>query len=296
MRWNNRRRSDNVEFREGAAGAGLAGIAFVLIRFVMGRFGVGGVVVLVGGFFLLKQAGIDPLQMLGMGSSGGGSVSREAQNEEQDFVTAIVGSTEDVWTRLFRESGQQYSPPKVVVFKQGTTSGCGSASAASGPFYCPADQTIYFDLAFFDELGRRFGAPGDFAQAYVIAHEVGHHIQTITGTSSQVRSLQQRANQTEQNLLQVKMELQADCYAGVWAYHADRNTNLGRILEGDFEVDEAIAAAQAIGDDTLQRNAGRRVNQESFTHGSSDQRTRWFRTGLQTGSVEACNTFEARSL
>ena len=296
MRWNNRRRSDNVEFREGAAGAGLAGIAFVLIRFVMGRFGVGGVVVLVGGFFLLKQAGIDPLQMLGMGSSGGGSVSREAQNEEQDFVTAIVGSTEDVWTRLFRESGQQYPPPKVVVFKQGTTSGCGSASAASGPFYCPADQTIYFDLAFFDELGRRFGAPGDFAQAYVIAHEVGHHIQTITGTSSQVRSLQQRANQTEQNLLQVKMELQADCYAGVWAYHADRNTNLGRILEGDFEVDEAIAAAQAIGDDTLQRNAGRRVNQESFTHGSSDQRTRWFRTGLQTGSVEACNTFEARSL
>ncbi len=296
MRWNNRRRSDNVEFREGAAGAGLAGIAFVLIRFVMGRFGIGGVVVLVGGFFLLKQAGIDPLQMLGMGSSGGGSVSREAQNEEQDFVTAIVGSTEDVWTRLFRESGQQYPPPKVVVFKQGTTSGCGSASAASGPFYCPADQTIYFDLAFFDELGRRFGAPGDFAQAYVIAHEVGHHIQTITGTSSQVRSLQQRANQTEQNLLQVKMELQADCYAGVWAYHADRNTNLGRILEGDFEVDEAIAAAQAIGDDTLQRNAGRRVNQESFTHGSSDQRTRWFRTGLQTGSVEACNTFEARSL
>ncbi|MEO0833474.1 MAG: neutral zinc metallopeptidase [Pseudomonadota bacterium] len=292
MRWDNRRRSDNVEFRKGAAGAGMTGAAFLLVRFIFSRFGIGGVVVAVGALFVAQQMGLNPLGLITGG--GGGSVSREATTQEQDFVTAIVGSTEDVWTRLFAQRGSRYVPPAVVVFEKNTNSGCGPATAASGPFYCPADRKIYFDLAFFDELARRFGAPGDFAQAYVIAHEVGHHIQTITGTSRQVREAQSRTNKVNQNALQVQMELQADCYAGVWAFHADRSAKYGNILqEGD--VEEALNAATAIGDDTLQRQAGRRVNQESFTHGSAQQRVRWFRTGLQTGNVESCETFQRGS-
>lgn len=291
MRWDNRRRSDNVEFRKGAAGAGMTGMAFLLIRFIFGRFGIGGVIVAVGALFVAQQMGMNPIGMITGG--GGGEVSREATTQEQDFVTAIVGSTEDVWSKLFAQSGSRYTPPAVIVFEKNTNSGCGMASAASGPFYCPADRKIYFDLAFFDELARRFGAPGDFAQAYVIAHEVGHHIQTITGTTAQVREAQGQTNQAGQNALQVQMELQADCYAGLWAFHADRDTKYGGILqEGD--VEEALRAATAIGDDTLQRESGRRVNQESFTHGSAAQRVKWFRTGLQTGRVDACDTFNAR--
>jgi len=294
MRWNNRRRSDNVEFRKGAAGAGLGGAAFLILRFVLGRFGIRGIIMLAAGAFLLDRAGIVSIASL-MGGAGGGEITREATTQEGDFVKAVVGSTEDVWNKLFAENGQKYPAPAVIVFEKATTSGCGQASAASGPFYCPADKKVYFDLAFFDELAKRFGAPGDFAQAYVIAHEVGHHIQTITGISSQVRSAQQRVSQGEQNALQVRMELQADCYAGLWAHHADRNAQFGPLLESG-DVEEAMAAATAIGDDTLQRNAGRRVNQESFTHGSSQQRVKWFRIGLQTGQVQACDTFATQNL
>lgn len=294
MRWQNRRRSDNVEFRKGAAGAGLGGMAFLLLRFVFGRFGIMGVIVLVGGIFMLDRAGVVSIASL-VGGGNGGKVSREATTEEQDMVKAVVGSTEDVWTRLFQESGSTYQPPQVIVFEKSVQSGCGSASAASGPFYCPADRKVYFDLNFFDELARRFGAPGDFAQAYVIAHEVGHHIQTITGISTQVRQMQAKSTKVEQNQLQVRMELQADCYAGIWGHHADRNTQLGPLLQ-DGDVEEAIRAAEAIGDDALQRGSGRQVNQESFTHGSSEQRIKWFRIGLQTGSVEACDTFNTRNL
>ena len=296
MRWNNRRRSDNVEFRKGAAGAaGLGGVGFLILRFVLGKFGLRGIIMLAAAAFVLDRAGIISIASL-VGGGTGGEVSREATTQEQDFVTAVVGSTEDVWTKLFAESGQRYPAPDVVVFERATQSGCGAASAASGPFYCPADKKVYFDLTFFDELARRFDAPGDFAQAYVIAHEVGHHIQTITGISSQVRTAQQRASgQGEQNALQVRMELQADCYAGLWAYHADRNSQFGPLLESG-DVEEAMAAATAIGDDALQRGAGRQVNQESFTHGSSEQRVKWFRIGLQTGQVDACDTFETRNL
>ncbi len=290
VRWQDRRRSDNVEFRKGAAGAGMTGMAFLLIRFIFGRFGLGGVVVLVGAFLVARSLGIDPIAMLSGG--GGGQVTREASSESEDFVRSVVGTTEDVWSKLFAESGQRYPAPTVIVFQNQIQSGCGFASAQSGPFYCPADQKVYFDLSFFDELARRFGAPGDFAAAYVIAHEVGHHVQTITGISSEVRAAQQRASKTEANALQVRMELQADCYAGLWAHHADRAKPY--LEEGD--VEEALRAAAAIGDDSLQRNAGRRVTPESFTHGSSEQRARWFRTGLQTGRVDACDPFSADRL
>ena len=291
MRWRGRRRSDNVEFREGAAGAGIAGIIFLLIRFIFSRFGLSGIVFLVGGFFVLRALGYDPLAMV-MGAGGTSTTTEAPQTEEAAFVQTIVASTEDVWTRLFAEAGERYPTPKVIVFKRVVQSACGTASAASGPFYCPGDQQVYFDLAFFDELARRFGAPGDFAQAYVIAHEVGHHVQTVTGISRQVRERQARASKTEQNALQVRMELQADCYAGIWGYHTK---NAYDWLEpGD--VEEALRAATAIGDDTLQRQAGRPVRKESFTHGSADQRVRWFRTGLQTGRVAACDTFSTNNL
>ncbi len=297
MRWRDRRRSDNVEFRKGggaAGAAGFSGLAFFILRFVFGRFGIGGVVVLVGGFFALKTIGLDPLQMLNGGGlrSASNGESIDLNSEEAQRVMAVVGTTEDVWTQIFRDNNARYPAPQVVVFQGSTTSGCGAASASTGPFYCPADQKVYFDLAFFDELSRRFGAPGDFAEAYVIAHEVGHHVQTVLGTSKQVRAAQQRASQTEQNALQVRMELQADCYAGLWAHHA--NSAKDFLEEGD--VEEALKAASAIGDDTLQRNAGRRVNHESFTHGSSAQRVKWFRTGLQSGQLQTCDTFQAQSL
>jgi predicted metalloprotease len=198
----------------------------------------------------------------------------------------VLGSTEDVWGALFAQSGQQYRAPQLTLFGGSVQSACGFASSASGPFYCPADQRVYLDTSFFDELARMGGA-GDFAAAYVIGHEVGHHVQTILGTSDQVRAAQQRARGVEANQLQVAMELQADCFAGVWAYHANQQV---RVLEpGD--VEEGLAAAAAIGDDTLQRNAGRGVTPESFTHGSSAERQRWLSAGLRSGDPSACNTF-----
>jgi len=290
MRWKGRRRSDNVEFRKGATGAGLGGIAILLIRFIFNRFGIGGIVVLVGGFFALKAFNIDPLALLNGGGSGGGQ-AQQVNTEEAAFVQTIVASTEEVWTKIFRDNGQQYPIPKVIVFQNSVNTACGGATAASGPFYCPGDQQIYFDLTFFDELARRFEAPGDFAQAYVIAHEVGHHVQTVTGISRQVRQHQQAVGKTEQNALQVRMELQADCYAGIWAHHSEEANPW--LEAGD--VEEALAAATAIGDDTLQRQSGRPVRKENFTHGSAAQRVQWFRTGLQTGSVQACDTFDSRN-
>jgi len=225
-------------------------------------------------------------------SGGGGAPSAEqgrpltAGDEASDFVARVLGSTEDVWGSLFAQSGERYRVPELTLFGGAVQSACGYASAASGPFYCPRDQRVYLDTSFFDELARMGGA-GDFAAAYVIGHEVGHHVQTLLGTSDQVRSAQQRSSEVEANRLQVAMELQADCFAGVWAYHANQTV---RVLEpGD--VEEGLAAAAAIGDDRLQRNAGRAVTPDSFTHGSSADRQRWLSTGLRTGDPAACDTF-----
>ncbi|NWG93038.1 MAG: neutral zinc metallopeptidase [Parvularculaceae bacterium] len=291
VKWRGREGSRNVEDRRGAAAAGLGGLAILIIRFVLSRWGIGGLVVLVGGFFALRSIGIDPLALLNGQPAGPAQVSAEDQ-EKYEFSTVVLAETENVWGDVFAAAGQQYVPPTLVVYTGQTQTACGFGSAAAGPFYCPGDQKVYLDTSFFDELSRRFGAGGDFAAAYVIAHEVGHHVQTITGIAEEVRQAQSRAGQEEQNQLQVMMELQADCYAGMWANHADKYSGL--LEEGDIE--EGLQAAAAIGDDTLQRNAGRNVTPESFTHGSSEQRVRWFTIGYQTGDINQCDTFGARGL
>jgi predicted metalloprotease len=208
-------------------------------------------------------------------------------DEEAEFIRVVLGYTEDTWSQLFAQLGGRYQPPTLVLFNDMVQSACGYSRAATGPFYCPADRKVYIDLSFFRELSR-LGGPGDFARAYVIGHEIGHHVQNLAGTSTRVRQLQGRASRSEANALSVMLELQADCYAGVWAHHTEKRL---RVLEpGDIE--EGLNAAAAIGDDRLQRASGRGVQPESFTHGSSAQRVEWLRTGLSTGNLEACDTFE----
>jgi predicted metalloprotease len=282
MRWRNSRQSSNVEDRRGQGvrrgtrvGGGLGLIIII-------------VVVLLGG---------DPTQILQLlgGSSGqsqgmpGSPATRSApvNDETSQFLGAVLGMTEDVWSEIFVASNARYTPPTMVLFTDAVQSACGMNSSATGPFYCPPDQKLYLDTGFFDELSR-MGGPGDFAQAYVIGHEVGHHIQNLTGTASMVQQLKgDSRSQTDVNRIQVLMELQADCYAGVWAYHANRTQ---RVLEpGD--VEEGMAAAAAIGDDRLLRRAGRAVSPESFTHGSSAQRQNWLATGLRAGNYNDCDTF-----
>jgi predicted metalloprotease len=284
MRWRGGRRSQNVEDRRGApVGFGRGGM----------RLGGGTLVLLLLGAWLL---GVNPLEVLTLLAGGGGTTLEQPStprggdapaDEGADFVSVVLADTEDTWSALFAERGARYEPPKLVLFTQLVRSACGTAQSAMGPFYCPLDRSVYIDLDFYRELRDRFGAPGDFAQAYVIAHEVGHHVQTLLGTSEQVRAAQQRAGQAEANALSVRLELQADCYAGVWAHHADRAR---QVLEtGD--VEEGLGAAAAIGDDRLQRQGGGAVAPESFTHGSSRQRVEWFSRGLETGSFERCDTF-----
>ncbi len=241
--------------------------------------------------------GQNPLQMLGMIMGGGGMsvpmsdnqgvpLNRSANDQEADFVSVVLADTEDTWHQLFSQAGSSYQPPKLVLYNDLTRTACGMGQAASGPFYCPADSKVYLDLGFFNEL-KRLGAPGDFAVAYVIAHEIGHHIQNLVGTSTKVFQQRQRSSKKEANALSVLQELQADCYAGIWAHHAQRHRN---ILEaGDLE--EGLTAASAVGDDRLQRQAGRAVQPEAFTHGSSKQRMHWFRVGFEYGDVSRCNTF-----
>ncbi|MCI5044137.1 MAG: zinc metallopeptidase [Aquisalinus sp.] len=312
MRWQNRRKSDNVVNRRGessGSSGGLAsgGLIFLAIRFIFSRFGIGGIVILVVAFFALQAAGVDPLRLL-MGAApqtaqvGSGSSQPNINlcvdgDQTDQFVCVVLASTEDVWNAEFRKRGQTYEEPKLNLFSGGVQAGaCGYATSAVGPFYCPATREVYLDTGFFKELSQRFGASGDFAQAYVIAHEVGHHIQTITGVSEQVHQakLQARSSaraQARQNELQVMMELQADCLAGVWAYHEN---NMFTLEPGDLE--EALTAANAIGDDTLQRQAGRTPMPDSFTHGTSEQRKRWFRNGFDSGQMEDCDTFNAAQL
>lgn len=273
----------------GGGGLGGGGLGLIL-SLVASRFGIGGVLILALGYCALTS----------LGGSGGGIVGAPSQVQSgasaaettidpttKALVLRVLGSTERRWTDLFAASGAQYKPTKLVAYSGSNQSACGAAQSAMGPFYCPADESIYLDTAFFDELRSRFGAPGDFAQAYVIAHEVGHHVQKLTGVADQVRAIQQRSGEAEGNRAQVAMELQADCYAGVWAAN-DKN-----LLEAD-DVEEGLGAAQAIGDDTLQRSAGQRPVPESFTHGTSAQRMQWLRTGLNTGDPTKCDTFGGR--
>lgn len=268
MRWKGGRRSSNVSDRRAGAGVavggGLGGIALVVLYLVLGG---------------------DPAQLQQGEGAAGGAPPAAAQDERLDFASVILASTEGVWTRTFDAAGMRYRPPSMVVFSGRTPSACGMGSSAMGPFYCPADETIYLDLTFFDDLAR-LGGPGDFAAAYVIGHEVGHHVQTLLGTSDEVRRQQSSASEAEANALSVRLELQADCYAGVWAYRSERER---RWLEpGD--VNEGLAAAAAIGDDRLQRRSGGEVVPESFTHGTAAERQRWLRTGLETGDAEACDS------
>jgi predicted metalloprotease len=247
--------------------------------------------------------GADPLQLLSDLSQGGsGSVGTAtsgqpvpvdpAQDETKHFVSVILADTEDIWSEQFRQQGREYRDPKLVLFNGEVESACGYASAAVGPFYCPADQQLYLDLSFLDELKTRFNVPGDFPAAYVIAHEVGHHVQNLLGTTEQVDAMRGKLGEKEMNKLSVRLELQADFYAGVWAHYADATK--GVLEPGDIE--EAITAANAIGDDRLQREAQGRVVPDSFTHGTSEQRMRWFRKGYETGDISQGDTFSARNL
>jgi predicted metalloprotease len=287
MRWELGRRSQNIEDRRGMPG-GMGGVAR--------GGGIGGLGLIA--LLLLSWAfGIDPtllLQDLSQGSSTSvpdqraPSRARAPQSDERTaFVSAVLGDTEDTWHALFEQMGRTYREPTLVLFSGAVQSACGFAEAAVGPFYCPGDQKVYLDLSFFDELHDRFGAPGDFAQAYVIAHEVGHHVQNLLGIADQVQGARQRADERGGNALSVMMELQADCFAGVWGYHAGKSRHL--LETGDIE--EGLNAAAAIGDDRLQRQAQGYVVPESFTHGSSAQRVRWFQQGLNSGDPGRCDTF-----
>ncbi|MGD9597141.1 MAG: neutral zinc metallopeptidase [Steroidobacteraceae bacterium] len=255
------------------------------------KFGLGTIVVLVIGYFL----GINPLTMLGLMNNMQGSApsstpaSAPPTDHDSDLVRAVLGETEDTWGAIFRQGGAQYPPPTLALFRGSIHSACGFASAAAGPFYCPGDRKVYIDLAFYDELARQFQAPGDFAQAYVLAHEVGHHVQNVLGTLGKAQAARQRLGEAERNQLQVRVELQADCYAGIWAHHADKDR--GIVEPGD--IDEGLRAASAVGDDTIQRRMQGQVVPETFTHGSAEQRMQWFTRGYESGDVAGCDTFSS---
>src|SRR5687767_9764792 len=258
-----------------------------------GGIGVGGIVIALIAYFL----GVDPAPLLEMTQpAGGGSSAQEVQrgapsDETGQFVSKVLGSTEDVWSGIFQRSNIQYRAPTLVLFEGQVRSACGMGQAAMGPFYCPGDEKLYIDLAFFRDLQSRFRAPGDFAQAYVIAHEVAHHVQKMTGAFAKMEAARARGSRAQQNQMSVRMELQADCYAGVWGAHAG---SMKQLSAGDIE--EGLAAASAIGDDRLQKQMQGRVVPESFTHGSSEQRSRWFKRGLESGNPGGCDTFSAASL
>lgn len=287
MRWQFGRRSDNVEDRRGSGGPG--GV-------VVGG-GIGTIVLALIAMFL----GIDPSIVLDGTSSIDNNPSptqtaprqtSPAEDQQADFVSVVLADTEDTWTKIFRENGAVYQEPKLVLFSDAVQSACGNARAAMGPFYCPADRKVYIDLSFFRDLENRHNSPGDFARAYVVAHEIGHHVQNLLGISSKVQSLQRQVSEVQANQLSVRLELQADCFAGVWAARANRERQI--IEPGDAE--EALNAASNIGDDRLQKQSRGYVVPDAFTHGSSAQRVRWFKQGLKTGDINQCDTFSASNL
>ena len=294
MKWEGQRQSENVEDRRGEGGGGG-------FRLGGGRgIGLGTIVIaLVGGWIF----GINPLTLLGMLSGGGGAI--EAPTSQQapaqappandalaSFVATVLADTEDVWGAVMKTGGVAYREPKLALFRGAVGTACGTGQSAMGPFYCPGDQKVYIDLGFFDSLRSRMGAPGDFAQAYVISHEVGHHVQNLLGITGKVDGMRGRVPEGQMNALSVRVELQADCFAGVWTHHSQKGK--GWLDRGD--VDEAMNAAAQIGDDMLQRKTQGTVVPESFTHGTSQQRQNWFRRGLESGSMAQCNTFDARAL
>jgi hypothetical protein len=287
MRWQDGRRSENVEDRRGihvsrrVAGGGIGTLLLVLVALYFG----------IDPSIILNQSQLPIPGAEAPSHSEPYSASPE-ESRLAEFVSVVLADTEDTWKTIFHGMGQTYQEPKLVLFSESVESACGLASAAVGPFYCPMDQKVYIDLSFYSDLKKKFGAPGDFAQAYVIAHEVGHHVQNLLGIAEKVRSLRQRSSESESNRLSVMMELQADCLAGVWAHHADRSR---QILEAG-DIEEALNAASMIGDDRMQRQSRGYVTPDSFTHGSSAQRVRWFKRGLETGSMGQCNTFQADRL
>jgi len=284
VRWDDLRQSSNVEDVRGSTGGGGRGL----------KLGLGGTLLaLVASYFL----GIDPRVILGLMSAapsqGPAPVATQGTptDEQGRFIAAVLGETEDTWSAIFKANGAQYVPPKLVLYRNQMPTACGTGSAAAGPFYCPLDRKVYLDLGFFQQLSDGFHAPGQFAEAYVLAHEVGHHVQNLLGIAGKVRQAQQRASEAQANQLSVRLELQADCFAGVWAKHADETKNI--LEQGD--VESALKAASAVGDDTIQKRAQGYVVPESFTHGSAAERTSWFKRGLTNGSIQDCDTFAAGS-
>jgi predicted metalloprotease len=294
MRWQDFRRSDNVEESSDGGSSGIGGI----------HLGIGGVIIVIVVSLLL---GKNPLDVLALLTDGGAPTQSQTQreapvpsgpagansprDEQTEFVAHVLGDTEDVWTSVFQQRGGHYQPPKLELFRGQTRSACGLASAATGPFYCPRDRDVYLDLSFFQELSKRFGAPGDFARAYVIAHEVGHHVQNQLGLMAQMQQKSAGASDIARNALSVRMELQADCFAGIWGHSAQQ-----RGLIDAKDVESGIAAASAVGDDRLQQRSRGYVVPESFTHGTSAQRVRWFKSGLESGDLRRCDTFGASEL
>ncbi|WP_300477339.1 neutral zinc metallopeptidase [Shewanella sp.] len=292
MRWRDTDRSSNIEDRRGQQMASAGVPSALLLRFLpfLLRTKLGRVVLLIGGIYIAFQyftggLSLDPNTQANLSQSQSSSTTA-VQDENVQFVAAILGTTETVWGQLLKG---QYREPKLVLYRNITSTGCGMGQAQSGPFYCPADSKVYIDLSFLDEL-KTLGAPGDFAFAYVIAHEVGHHVQNLLGTSTKVRQAQQSGSKVQANQLSVALELQADCYAGIWGHYANQQLNL--LEAGDLA--EGIAAASAVGDDRLQQMAGRAVQPDAFTHGSSAQRVKWFKTGFDSGNLASCNTFAAK--
>lgn len=308
MRWKPGRRSSNIEDRRGASGGmgglgglpiggkggGVIGMVLLLVFVVLGRGCLGG-----GGGE--SAGGFDPAvieDILGQFSTGSAAPSNadpldpadDPDATTVDFMSFVLDDVQGFWDGYFADAGENYPEAQLVLFRDGVQSGCGFASSATGPFYCPLDSKAYLDVAFFRELSNRFGAPGDFAQAYVLAHEIGHHVQNVLGINEQTRRLQQE-DPGQANELSVRLELQADCLAGVWAHSAFQ-----RDLLSDGDLQEGIGAAEAVGDDRIQEQTGGRISPENFTHGTSEQRVRWFRTGFDSGNVQECNTFEADSL
>ena len=298
MRWRGRRQSSNVEDRRGQGrvpgGFGRSGRPIQIpIGRGLGGGGISGILLLVVLFFVLRACGIDPMQIL-----EGGPVNPQVTQEqgtgaqptddEAQFVSVVLAETEDVWNGIFQAEGQTYREPSMVLFGGQVQSACGFASSASGPFYCPGDSKLYLDLDFFRELSQRFGASGDFAQAYVVAHEVGHHVQNLIGVLPRFNQMRQSMSPAEANQMSIRVELQADCFAGIWAHYTDQK---GLLEEGD--IDEALNAAHQIGDDTLQRRTQGYVVPESFNHGTSEQRATWFANGLRNGRLEDCDTFNS---
>ncbi len=300
MRWRGRRQSRNIEDRRGRSGVGMPGGVSRRGGRSVRRAGGGGIGFLIIVGILWLVFGINPLTLLQQGGVGvppaetsrpaGGSI-QTTQSDADDFIATVLADTEDVWHEIFRSEGGTYPEPNLVLFSGSVRSACGFASAAAGPFYCPGDSKVYIDLGFFEDLRRRFGAPGDFAQAYVLAHEIGHHVQNVIGVLPKFNEMRRRLSEREANRMSVRVELQADCFAGIWA---NRTARKGYLEEGD--IDEALNAANQIGDDTIQKRTQGYVVPDAFNHGTSEQRRRWFYEGYRTGRLQSCDTLNAAEL